>query len=181
MTNACVHRAERIAFLMLLSEEFPNFVRDNPPPSAKSQDQAPLADEARQFFTNGQPALADRYFPWLMNLMSPAYWIYLAMAITILFNASGAYSRFRLWRIDANREMLESRLKALTGLGSTPEHVKTLPPEAVIKTPQDREAVEDLIKELEALRRRCQEQTRSRVTPMGSEMSRASSEDRIAS
>ena len=73
------------------------------------------------------------------------------------------------------------RLKALTGLGSTPEHVKTLPPEAVIKTPQDREAVEDLIKELEALRRRCQEQTRSRVTPMGSEMSRASSEDRIAS
>ena len=32
MTNACVHRAERVAFLMLLSEEFPNFVRDNPPP-----------------------------------------------------------------------------------------------------------------------------------------------------
>ena len=38
MTNACVHRAERVAFLMLLSEEFPNFVRVNPPPSAKSQD-----------------------------------------------------------------------------------------------------------------------------------------------
>ncbi len=170
MTNACVHRAERVAFLMLLSEEFPNFVRDNPPPAAKSQDQAPLADEARQFFANGEPALADRYFPWLVNLMSPAYWIYLAMAITILFNASNAYSRFRLWRIDANREMLESRLKALTGLGSTPEHVKTLPPEAAIKTPQDRKAAEDLIKDLEALRLRCQEQLRSIVTPMGSEM-----------
>ena len=170
MTNACVHRAERVAFLMLLSEEFPNFVRDNPPPAAKSQDQAPLADEARQFFANGEPALADRYFPWLVNLMSPAYWIYLAMAVTILFNASNAYSPFRLWRIDANREMLESRLKALTGLGSTPEHVKTLPPEAVIKTPQDRKAAEDLIKDLEALRLRCQEQLRSIVTPMGSEM-----------
>ena len=170
MTNACVHRAERVAFLMLLSEEFPNFVRDNPPPSAKSQDQAPLADEARQFFTNGEPELADRYFPWLVNLMSPAYWIYLAMAVTILFNASNAYSRFRLWRIDANREMLESRLKALTGLGSTPEHVKTLPPGAVIKTPQDRKAAEDLIKDLEALRLRCEEQLRSIVTPMGSEM-----------
>ena len=62
MTNACVHRAERIAFLMLLSEEFPNFVRDNPPPSAKSQDQAPLADEARQFFANGaeRPARAGQ-------------------------------------------------------------------------------------------------------------------------
>ena len=57
--------------------------------------------------------MADRYFPWLVNLMSPAYWIYLAMAVTILFNALGAYSRFRLWRIDANREMLKSRLKAL--------------------------------------------------------------------
>ena len=95
MTNTCVHRAERVAFLMLLGEEFPNFVRDNPPPSAKSHDQAPLADEARQFFTNGEPELADRYFPWLVNLMSPAYWIYLAMAVTILFNASNAYSRFQ--------------------------------------------------------------------------------------
>ena len=170
MTNACVHRAERVAFLMLLSEEFPSFVRDNPPPSAKSQDQAPLADEARQFFTEGGPELADRYFPWLVNLMSPAYWIYLAMAITILFNASNAYSQFRLWRIDANREMLESRLKALTGLGSTPEHVKTLPPKAAVRTPQDRKAAEDLLEDLEALRLRCEEQMRSIVTPMGSEM-----------
>jgi TRAP-type uncharacterized transport system substrate-binding protein len=170
MTNACVHRAERVAFLMLLSAEFPNFVRDNPPPSWKSQDQAPLADEARQFFTNGEPELADRYFPRLVNLMSPAYWIYMAMAVTILFNASNAYSRFRLWRIDANRQMLESRLKALSGLGATPEHMKTLPPGAVIKTRQDREEAEDLIKDLEGLRLRCEEQLRSMVTPMGSEM-----------
>ena len=170
MTNACVHRAERIAFLMLLSEEFPNFVRDNPPSSAKSQDQSPLADEARQFFANGEPALADRYFPWLVNLMSPAYWIYLAMAITILFNASNAYSRFRLSRIDANREMLESRLKALTSPGLTRDQIRALPPGAVLKTPHDRKAAEDLMKDLEALRRRCQEQTRSMVTPMGNEM-----------
>src|SRR5208337_1694033 len=170
MTNVCVHRAERIALLMLLSEEFPNFVRDNPPPSAKSRDQAPLADEARQFFANGEPALADRYFPWLVNLMSPGYWIYLAMAITILFNASSAYSRFRLWRIDANREMLESRLMALTNPGLTRDQIGALPAEAVIRTPQDRKAAEDLMKDLEALRRRCQDQTRSMVTPMGNEM-----------
>jgi hypothetical protein len=92
------------------------------------------------------------------------------MAVTILFNASNAYSRFRLWRIDANRELLELRLKALTGLGSTPEHIKTLPPEAVIRTPQERKAAEDLLKDLEALRLRCEEQLRSMVTPMGSEM-----------
>jgi TRAP transporter TAXI family solute receptor len=170
MTNACTHRAERLALLTLLSEQLPNFVRSNPPPSAKSQDAAPLADEARQFFANGQPELADRYFPRLVNLMSPAYWIYLAMAVTILFNASNAYSRFRLWRIDATREMLESRLKALSSLGSTPEHVKSLPPEARLRTLADRKAAEDLMKDLEALQLRCEEQTRSMVTPMGREM-----------
>ena len=170
MTNACVHRAQRLAFLMLLSEEFPNFVRMNPPPAAKSQDAAPLADEARQFFARGEPELADKYFPRLVNLMSPAYWIYLAMAVTVLFNASNAYSRFRLWRIDANREMLESRLKALTGLGAAPEHIKALPPEAALKTPQERKAAEDLMRDLDALRLRCQDQLRSFVTPMGAEM-----------
>jgi TRAP-type uncharacterized transport system substrate-binding protein len=183
MTNACVHRAERVAFLMLLSEEFPNFVRVNPPPSAKSQDSAPLADEAREFFANGEPAIADKYFPWLVNLMSPAYWIYLAMAATVLLNAVGAYSRFRLWRIDANRGMLESRLKALAypGLSEkqikahahstlTREQIKALPPETVIRTPEDRKAAEDLMKDFDALRRRCEDQLRSLVTPMGREM-----------
>jgi TRAP-type uncharacterized transport system substrate-binding protein len=170
MTNACVGRAQRIAFLMLLSEEFPNFVRSNPPPSAKSMDAAPLSDEARQFFANGGPELADRYFPRLVNLMSPAYWIYLAMGVTILFNATNAYSRFRLWRIDANREMLEARLRTLTGLGSAPERIKTFPPEAIIRTPDNRKAAEDLMKDLETLRLRCEDQLRSLITPMGREM-----------
>ena len=170
MTNACVHRAERLAFLMLLSDEFPSFVRSNPPPAAKSQDNAPLGDEARQFFLNGGPELADKYFPSLVNLMSPAYWIYLAMAVTILFNAMNAYSRFRLWRIDAGRELLESRLKALTDPGLTREQIRALPPGTTLKTPQARKAAEDLMNDLHALRLRCQEQLSSIVTPMGSEM-----------
>jgi hypothetical protein len=105
-----------------------------------------------------------------LGLMSPAYWIYLAMAVTILFNTLSAYSRFRLSRIDANRELLQSRLKALVGLGSTPEHIRTLPPKAIIETSQDRKTAEDLMRDLEALRVRCQAQARSMVTPMGNEM-----------
>jgi len=170
MTNACVRRAERVAFLMLMSEEFPTFVHVNPPPAAKSQDSAPLADEARQFFATGEPEVADRYFPRLVNLMSPAYWIYLAMAVTVLFNLSNAYSRFRLWRIDATREALESRLKALAGFGLSSDPMKTLPKEATLKTPRDKKAAEDLMHDFAALRRRCQDQLRSVVTPMGSEM-----------
>ena len=183
MTNSCVHRAERVAFLMLLSEEFPNFVRVNPPPAAKSQDSAPLADEAREYFASGEPEIADKYFPWLVNFMSPAYWIYLAMAATVLLNAVGSYSRFRLWRIDANRALLEGRLKALAypGLtdeqikarahsGITREQIRALPPETVIQTSKDREAAEALMKDFDALRRRCEDQMSSYVTPMGSEM-----------
>ena len=102
--------------------------------------------------------------------MSPAYWIYLAMVVTILLNASEIYSRFRLWRIDANREMLESRLKALTDPPLTRDQVKTLPADATIRTPQDREAARVLMKDMETLRDRCQAQLQSYVTPMGSEM-----------
>ena len=170
ITNACVGRAERVAFLKLLSDEFPSFVRDNPPPAARSQDAAPLADEAREFFANGQPAISDRYFPRLVNLMSPAYWIYLAMAVTVLLNGMEIYSRFRLWRIDANRDLLESRLRALTQPPLTHEQVKALPADAVLAKPQDRITAEMLMKDLETLRARCAAQLQSFVTPMGSEM-----------
>ncbi len=183
MTNACVHRAERVAFLMLLSEEFPNFVRVNPPPSAKSQDSAPLADEAREFFASGEPEIADKYFPWLVNLMSPAYWIYLAMGATVLLNAMGVYSRFRLWRIDANRGLLETRLKALAYPGLTEEQIKARAHSASRETrsrrfrlrpsfgrPRIERRREELIKDFDALHRRCEEQLVSYVTPMGSEM-----------
>ena len=170
MTNACVGRAERIAFLVLLADEFPSFVRMNPPPSTAFQDAAPLADEARELFANGQPALPDRYFPRLVNLMSPTYWIYLAMAVTILLNAIEVYSRFRLWRIDTNRQRLESRLKSLVHPPLTREQIKTLPADAALQTPEDCKTAETLTKDFEALRARCQAQLESFVTPMGREM-----------
>ena len=145
-------------------------MHSNPPPSPRFQDAAPLADEAREFFANGQPALPDRYFPRLVNLMSPAYWIYLAMVVTILFNATEVYSRFRLWRIDANRELLEARLKTLTSPPLTRDQVGALPADAVLKSPQDRDTAKSLIKDLEVLQARCLAQLQSFVTPMGREM-----------
>jgi len=170
MTNACVGRAQRLAFLMLLSEEFPSFVRSNPPPASMSQDSAPLSDEARQFFASGEPDFADKYFPRLVNLMSPAYWIYLAMAATVLFNATEIYSRFRLWRIDANREKLESQLKAIVGPGASVEQVKALPSGAFLKAPDDRMAAERLFRDFGVLHLRCRKLLNSIFTPMGSEM-----------
>src|SRR6516164_8983935 len=73
IASPCAQRADRIALLMLLAAELPGFVRGNPPSSTSSATVLPLAPEARQFFLTGAPEIADRYFPWLVNLMSPAY------------------------------------------------------------------------------------------------------------
>jgi len=63
VTNRCAGWAERIALLMLLSAELPEFLQANPPKYAYSATALPLATEARQYFIMGQPELADLYFP----------------------------------------------------------------------------------------------------------------------
>ena len=89
------------------------FLRVNRSNASGSSNSLPLAAEARQYFATGEPELADRYFPWLVNLLSPAYWVYLLMAVTITFKCMSGLSRFRLWRIDAPRERLENGLQVL--------------------------------------------------------------------
>ena len=150
--------------------ELPNFVRDNPPSSTAPPTVLPLAREARQFFLAGEPELADRYFPWLVNIMSPAYWVYLVMAVTILFNMMRGYSKFRLWRIDAAREKIETALKQLVDPAFTHAQMRAMPGEQVMAAPERRAAAQTLVDQLQALRARCQRQTNSFVTPMGDEM-----------
>src|SRR5262245_61082120 len=129
IVGPCAQRADRIALLMLLAAELPGFVRGNPPSSTSSATVLPLAPEAHQFFLTGEPEIADRYFPWLVNLMSPAYWVYLVMAVTILFNVLKAFSRFRLWRIDATREKLETAVKELVDPVLTHAQMRAVPAE----------------------------------------------------
>jgi hypothetical protein len=155
---------------MLTAAELPNFVRDNPPSSTAPPTALPLAREARQFFLSGEPELADRYFPWLVNIMSPAYWVYLVMAVTILFNMMRGYSKFRLWRIDAAREKIETALKQLVDPAFTHAQMRAMPGEQVMAAPERRAAAQTLVDQLQALRARCQRQTNSFVTPMGDEM-----------
>src|SRR6516164_5733034 len=146
IASPCAQRADRIALLML------------------------LAAELRQFFLTGATEIADRYFPWLVNLMSPAYWVYLVMAVTILFNALKAFSRFRLWRIDAAREKLETALKELVDPRLTHAQMRAVPAERVMAVSERRAAAEAIMERLVELRARCQRHTSSLVTPMGDEM-----------
>jgi TRAP-type uncharacterized transport system substrate-binding protein len=170
VASPCTERAERVALLMLLAAELPGFVRANPPEATSAATNVLLAPSAQQFFLTGQPELADRYFPWLVNLMSPAYWVYLVMAVTILFNAMRAVSKFRLWRIDAARDKLEAELKALVEPGLTHTQMRTVAAQHATSAPERRAAAQAITDRLAELRERCQRQTGSFVTPMGDEM-----------
>jgi TRAP-type uncharacterized transport system substrate-binding protein len=170
VASPCAKRADRVALLMLLGAELPGFVRSNPPGSTSPATKLPLSAEAHKFFLTGEPELADRYFPWLVNLMSPAYWVYLAMAVTILFNLMNTYSRFRLWRIDAAREKIETSLKELVDPQLTHAQIRAVPVDRVMATSNQRHAAEAIMERLVELRARCRRQTSSLFTPMGDEM-----------
>jgi TRAP-type uncharacterized transport system substrate-binding protein len=170
VASPCAKRADRVALLMLMGAELPGFVRVNPPGSTSPTTKLPLAAEAHQFFLTGEPELADRYFPWLVNLMSPAYWVYLAMAVTIIFNGMKAYSRFRLWRIDAAREKIEIALKELVDPRLTHTQIRAVSGERVMAAPERCTVARTIMDRLIELRARCQRQTSSLVTPMGDEM-----------
>jgi TRAP-type uncharacterized transport system substrate-binding protein len=169
VANRCAWRADRIALLVLLGEELPGFVRGNPPRATSAATIVPPTAEAQQFFLTGEPALADRYFPWLVNLLSPAYWIYLAMAVTVLFNGMTAFSRFRLWRIDVAREKLEATLKELVDQKLTHAQIRGAPIDCLAR-PDQRTEARSILQRFLALRLRCQRYTNSFVTPMGDEM-----------
>src|SRR5499426_3124915 len=170
VANPCARRADRIALLMLLGAELPGFVRANPPGSTSSATVVPLTRESQQFFNSGEPNIADRYFPWLVNLLSPAYWVYLVMAVTILFNAMTLFSRFCLWRIDAAREKLETALKELVNPRLTHAQMRAVPADRVMAAPEQRTAAQSILDRLVELRARCQRQASSIVTPLGDEM-----------
>jgi hypothetical protein len=90
------------------------------------------------------------------------------MAVTVLFNAMKAFSRFRLWRIDAAREKLVARLGQLAAPSPSRPGVDAAPSE--LRDQASRTAAESMLQELTALRARCQRQVASMVTPMGDEM-----------
>jgi TRAP-type uncharacterized transport system substrate-binding protein len=164
IASSCAKRADRIAFLSLLSAEIPDFIKSNPPAWTSSAAMVPLAPEARQFFATGEMQFADRYFPWAVNLMSPVYWVYLLMAATALFNGLRGLSKFRLWRIDAARERLEGEVRRLSSQVEPGSSRQLLGQDSLA------DSRANVLLRLTELHQRCQRQVGSFVTPMGDEM-----------
>jgi hypothetical protein len=170
VANLCAKRADSVELLVLLSAELPGFVRSNPPSATSSATALPLSSEARQFFLTGEPEFSDRYFPWLVNLMSPVYWVYFVMAATALFNALKGFSHFRLWRIDAARERLEAEVRGVVGDVVSHAPARGILQQHDIIDPKARFIAQDILNRLAKLRARCQRHANSFATPMGEEM-----------
>lgn len=170
VTSPCSKRSNRIELLRLLSVQLPEFVRSNPPRSTSPATKLSLSSEARQFFLTGEPEFADRYFPWLANIMSPAYWMYLVMAVTVLFNALKGLSRFWLWRIDAAREKIDAEVRERVGdvVSHAPTH--SISENELPVDQQARAAAQDILDRLAKLRIRSERRAQSFATPMGDEM-----------
>jgi TRAP-type uncharacterized transport system substrate-binding protein len=168
VSNGCAGRAETIDLMIVLRRKFPDFLRHNKEtPNATSLE---LADAAKGFFDHEGPELADEYVPWLVDIMPPANWAYVVMAVSLLFNAMGAGHRFQLWRIDDARVKLENELTSLFGASVTLGDISRTKPEGTLTDENVRKGVESLITRLEALAARSRRQSLSVLVPMGQEM-----------
>jgi hypothetical protein len=164
IANACAGRSQIIDVLMLLSKEFPEFIRHNKDtPNATGLELSPTS---REFFEQGGPELADEYVPWLVDVMPPANWAYVVMGVSLLFNAMGFGHRYRLWRIDSVRVELESRLTQVFGQSTTVGDLAR----ARALNPEQAAEVSRIVTELEALSVRSRRYSLSMLVPMGQEM-----------
>jgi len=147
--NGCAGRVATVDLLTLVSSEHPEFLRHNK--DTPNTTGLPLAPSAADYFTNGGPQMADEFVPWLVDVMPPANWAYVVMAVSLLFNAMGAGHRFRLWRIDAARVKLEGDLGHLFPPSTTLGDIQRTGPDRAKTTPETLAAIDQLIRGLEEL------------------------------
>jgi hypothetical protein len=166
--NGCAGRSATLDLMTVLERRFPDFIRHNKEsPNATGLELAPAA---RGFFDHEGPELADEYAPWLVDVMPPANWAYVVMAVSLLFNAMGFGHRFRLWRIDAARVKLEAELGALFGATTTLGDIAHATADDAAQALAQRARIDEIVKELEALAARSRRQSLSVLVPMGQEM-----------
>lgn len=166
--NGCAGRSQTIDVLLLLSRQFPDFIRFNKDtPNATGLE---LTATAREFFEHGGPEVADEYVPWLVDVMPPANWAYAVMGVSLLFNAMGFGHRFRLWRLDAARVGLETELTKVFGASATVEDIARAAPLSGPEGAERKKKIEQIITGLERLSARSRRYSLSMLVPMGQEM-----------
>jgi TRAP-type uncharacterized transport system substrate-binding protein len=168
LANDCASRSTIIDLWSVMAQKFPELLQhDKTTPNTTGLAMAPAA---KGFLEHDGPELADELAPWLVDVMPPANWAYVVMAVSILFNAMGAGHRFRLWRIDDARVKLENELSELFDPGSTLGDITRTDPDERHRTAAGKTTLDSLIKRFEALADRSRRQSLSMLVPMGQEM-----------
>ena len=165
--NGCASRSEEIGLLTVLSEAIPGFVDHNR--RAGGGAQFARSATAREFIDNDGPGFADRYVPWLVDIMPLGNWIYVAMAISVLINLLTGWHRFRLWRVDANRDRAHDIVREVLGHELTPAEIRDLQPTPERATPAALARLDGAMADLDKLRIKCRVQQNSILVPMGKE------------
>ena len=165
--NGCADHAENIALLTVLNEELPDLLAHNR--DSGHSNLFALNKSAERFYTEGGPGFADLHAPWLVSIMPPSNWVYVAMVISIFINLTTAWHRFRLWRLDANTDKADAVVREITGDELTSSEMLALEPEPKHCTTAALAKMDSALATLDQLRRRCRRQANSLLVPMGSE------------
>jgi TRAP-type uncharacterized transport system substrate-binding protein len=165
--NDCASRTEVMGLLTLISREFPTFVSHNRIGGGSGYYET--SADARAYYANDGPEWADVHLPWLVDIMPIGNWIYVVMSISVLFNLMTTWHRFRLWRVDANRDKVQEVFRKLFGRRRTPSEIALLDPLESHMNDSSLEKLDEALDEMDRLRLRCREQENSMLVPMGHE------------
>jgi uncharacterized protein len=166
--NGCASRSATQGLISLLTDLFPVFLKHNR--ETPNLTGLPYATVARRYYETGEPELVGLYAPWVIDIMPTASWVQLALGISILLNLMGVASRFRLWRLDAERVRIEKEIPQLFGPGITVGEIAGARAAPELAAEEVRSRVRSIIDSLEALYDRCRRQSLSILVPMGGEM-----------
>ncbi len=165
--NGCADHAENVALLSVLNQELPDLLAHNR--ASGHSNLFDLNSSAERFYTEGGPGFADLHAPWLVSIMPPSNWVYVAMVISIFINLTTAWHRFRLWRLDANTDKADAVVREVIGETLTPIEMVALEPEPKHCTGAALAQLDRALESLDELRRKCRRQANSLLVPMGSE------------
>jgi TRAP-type uncharacterized transport system substrate-binding protein len=163
--NGCAKRSQEIGLLRVMGEELPGFFT-----SKQFHGGAlPRSEIAKEFHASEDASLADKYVPWLVDIMPLGNWFYIVMSISVLFNVLTLWHKVRLWKIDAHRDKAFQIVRDALGEKLTATEILGLEPTAEHRTTAKRERLDTAVRDLDALRVRTRRQENSMLVPMGAE------------
>ncbi len=167
VSNGCASRSETMALMSVLADQLPGFMDRNR--SGAGSAVFARDEVARQFYEGGGPSWPDVYVPWLVDIMAPSNWVYIAMSISVLFNLLSGWHRLRAWRVDANRDRYVQIVRDVLGERLTPDEIAVLEPTEETASKDAIAKLEGALADLDALRVKCRIQENSFLVPMGHE------------